>query len=84
MWTGVNRISCPHFPRLGLAVSVPRIELADGIRLLRDPNLTEAGLIPAAKLAARELGPHVIARNGGVAWTLNRRAARLRREPQVG
>jgi hypothetical protein len=33
------------------------MDLDDAILLLRDPNLTEWGLILAAKLAARELGP---------------------------
>jgi hypothetical protein len=50
------------------------MELADAVLMLRDPNLSEHGLILAAKLAARELGPVVIAHDGGL-WNTDRIAS---------
>jgi hypothetical protein len=47
------------------------LDLNDAILLLRDPRLGKGGMILAARLAARELGPVVIADNGGV-WDTDR------------
>jgi hypothetical protein len=47
------------------------MDLDDAILLLRDPRLGKSGMILAAKLAARELGPVVIADDGGVWDTRN-------------
>ena len=47
------------------------MDLDDAIRLLRDPRLGKRGMILAAKLAARELGPVVFADAGGVWDTEN-------------
>jgi hypothetical protein len=43
------------------------MDLDDAIVLLRDPRLGKRGMILAAKLAARELGPVVFA-DGGEVW----------------
>ena len=47
------------------------MDLDDAIHLLRDPRIGKRGMILAAKLAARELGPMVIADDGGVWDTRN-------------
>jgi hypothetical protein len=47
------------------------MDLDDAILPLRDPRLGRRGMILAAKLAARELGPVVIADDGGVWDTRN-------------
>ncbi len=47
------------------------MDLDDAIILFRDPRLGKRGMILAAKLAARELGPVVIADDGGVWDTRN-------------
>jgi hypothetical protein len=43
------------------------VDLDDAILLLRDPRLGKRGMILAAKLAARELGP-VVFEDGGEVW----------------
>ena len=52
------------------------MDLDDAILLLRDPRLGKRGMILAAKLAARELGPKVIADAGGV-WVATHPRARI-------
>ncbi len=42
------------------------MDLEDAFHLLRDPRLGKRGMILAAKLAARELGPVVFADAGGM------------------
>jgi hypothetical protein len=47
------------------------VDLGDAILLLRAPRLGKRGMILAAKLAAREIGPVVIADDGGL-WDTDR------------
>jgi hypothetical protein len=51
----------------GLNTRVGDLDLDDAILLLRDPRLGKRGMILAAKLAARELGP-VVYVDGDEIW----------------
>jgi hypothetical protein len=52
----------------GHGVKIPTaVDLYDAILLLRDPRLGKRGMILAAKLAARELGP-IIYEDGDEVW----------------
>jgi hypothetical protein len=47
------------------------MDMENAILLLRDPRLGKRGMILAAKLAARELGP-VVYEDGGEVWDTKR------------